>query len=182
MTDAPDIFIFNTLSKRKEALVTAESDRVTLYVCGPTVYNYSHLGNARPAVVFDLLVNLLKTRYSEVAYARNFTDIDDKINHAAAAEGSSIDTVATRFINAYHRDMDALGVARPQWEPRVTHHIPQIIALIARLLKKGHAYSHKGHVLFSIVSYPEYGLLSGRNMNSVSATVPAHDRHLGEHD
>lgn len=149
---------------------------------GPTVYNYSHLGNARPAVVFDLLVNLLKTRYSEVAYARNFTDIDDKINHAAAAEGSSIDTVATRFINAYQRDIDVLGVARPQWEPRVTHHIPQIIALIARPLKKGHAYSHKGHVLFSIVSYPEYGFLSGRNMNSVSATVPAHDRHPGEHD
>lgn len=144
MIDAPDIFIFNTLSKRKEALVTAESDRVTLYVCGPTVYNYSHLGNARPAVVFDLLVNLLKTRYSEVAYARNFTDIDDKINHAAAAEGSSIDTVATRFINAYHRDMDALGVARPQWEPRVTHHIPQIIALIARLLKKGMPTVTKG--------------------------------------
>ena len=132
--------LFNTLTRRRETLRTERPDRVTLYVCGPTVYNYAHIGNARPAVVFDLLARVLRQDYAQVVYARNFTDVDDKINAAAADAGVPIRTITERYIDAYHEDMRALGVLPPDLEPRVTEHMPEIIALIETLIERGHAY------------------------------------------
>lgn len=163
------IYLHNTLTRRKEVLRTSRPDQVTMYVCGPTVYNYAHIGNARPAVVFDLLARLLRHDYAELVYARNFTDVDDKINAAAAAADVPIASITDRFIDAYHSDMTALGVASPDLEPRVTAHIPQIIALIEGLIERGHAYVEQGHVLFHVPSYPAYGELSGRNTKDMLA-------------
>ncbi|WPK03127.1 cysteine--tRNA ligase [Pseudomonas putida] len=163
------IYLHNTLTRRKEVLRTSRPDQVTMYVCGPTVYNYAHIGNARPAVVFDLLARLLRHDYAELVYARNFTDVDDKINAAAAAADVPIASITDRFIDAYHSDMTALGVASPDLEPRVTAHIPQIIALIEALIERGHAYVEQGHVLFHVPSYPAYGELSGRNTKDMLA-------------
>jgi len=165
----PTIRLHNTLSRTKEPLRTERPDRVTLYVCGPTVYNYAHIGNARPAVVFDVLSRLLRHDYREVIYARNFTDVDDKINAAAVAGSLPISTVTNRYIDAYHEDMRALGVLTPDLEPRVTEHIPAIIELIQQLIARGHAYVEQGHVLFHVPSYPEYGRLSGRRTEDMLA-------------
>ena len=161
--------LHNTLTRRKEALRTGQPDRVTMYVCGPTVYNYAHIGNARPAIVFDVLARLLRHHYRQVVYARNFTDVDDKINAAAAAEGVPIGTITARYIDAYHADMRALGVLTPDLEPRVTGHIPEIIALVETLIARGHAYVAQGHVLFHVPSWPEYGRLSGRRTEDMIA-------------
>ena len=165
----PPIYLYNTLTRRKELLRTGQPDRVAMYVCGPTVYNYAHIGNARPAVVFDVLSRLLRCDYREVIYARNFTDVDDKINAAAAAAGVSIGTIADRYIDAYHEDMQALSVLTPELEPRVTEHIPAIIALIRELIEQGHAYVEQGHVLFHVPSYRAYGQLSGRRTEDMLA-------------
>lgn len=163
------IHLHNTRTGRKESLVTERPDRVTMYVCGPTVYNYAHIGNARPAVVFDVLARLLRAHYSEVVYARNITDVDDKINDAAAAASVPIGTVTERFTHAYHEDMRSLGVLAPDLEPRVTDHIPDIISLIETLLARGHAYVEQGHVLFHVPSYAQYGHLSGRRTEDMIA-------------
>lgn len=163
------IRLHNTLTRKKELLQTEEPDRVTMYVCGPTVYNYAHIGNARPAVVFDVLSRLLRHDYPQVIYARNFTDVDDKINAAAAVAGVSIGEIAGRFIDAYHQDMQALGVLEPELEPRVTEHIPAIIELVGQLIERGHAYLEQGHVLFHVPSYPAYGKLSGRRTEEMLA-------------
>lgn len=163
------IRLHNTLTRKKELLRTHQPDRVTMYVCGPTVYNYAHIGNARPAVVFDVLSRLLRHDYSRVIYARNFTDVDDKINMAAAAAGVPIGTITNRFIDAYHQDMQALGVLMPELEPRVTEHIPAIIELIDQLIERGHAYIEQGHVLFHVPSFPAYGQLSGRRTEDMLA-------------
>ena len=163
------IVLHNTLTRRKEPLQTERPDRVTLYVCGPTVYNYAHIGNARPAVVFDVLARLLRHDYRELLYARNFTDVDDKINAAAAAAGVPIGSITARYIDAYHQDMQALGVLAPDIEPRVTAHIGDIIALVQTLIERGHAYVVEGHVLFEVASYPEYGHLSGRRPEDMLA-------------
>lgn len=163
------IQLYNTLVRKKEPLRTGQPDRVTMYVCGPTVYNFAHIGNARPAVVFDVLARLLRQDYREVVYARNFTDVDDKINAAAAAEGVPIGTITGRYIDAYHEDMRALGVLTPDLEPRVTEHIPAIIDLIRALNARGHAYAEQGHVLFHVPSYPAYGQLSGRRTEDMLA-------------
>jgi len=163
------IRLHNTLTRKKEVLRTERPDRVTMYVCGPTVYNYAHIGNARPAVVFDILARLLRHDYPEVIYARNFTDVDDKINAAAAAAGVPIGSITDRFIDAYHEDMRALGVLTPDLEPRVTEHMPAIIELIETLIERGHAYVEQGHVLFDVPSYPEYGGLSGRRKQDMVA-------------
>ncbi|HCF1774328.1 TPA: cysteine--tRNA ligase [Pseudomonas aeruginosa] len=163
------IRLHNTLTRKKEPLRTEQPDRVTMYVCGPTVYNYAHIGNARPAVVFDVLARLLRHGYREVVYARNFTDVDDKINAAAAAEGVPIGTITDRYIDAYHEDMRALGVLAPDLEPRVTEHIPAIIELIRVLIERGHAYVEQEHVLFHVPSYPAYGQLSGRRTEDMLA-------------
>lgn len=163
------IQLHNTLTRRKEPLAPQDPDRVTLYVCGPTVYNYAHIGNARPAIVFDVLARVLRQGYGQVVYARNFTDVDDKINAAAHACGLPISAITGRYIEAYHDDMRALGVAAPDLEPRVTDHIPDIIELVETLIERGHAYVAQGHVLFHVPSYAAYGQLSGRRPQDMLA-------------
>jgi cysteinyl-tRNA synthetase len=157
------IHLHNTLTRQKELFTPQQPDRVTYYVCGPTVYNYPHIGNARPAVVFDVLFRLLRREFKEVIFARNFTDVDDKINAAAAEQGVPIGEITEKFIEIYQRETDALGILRPTVEPRVTQHIPQIIAQIEALIAAGNAYEAEGHVLFNVPSYKEYGGLSGRS-------------------
>ena len=169
MADTPDIQLYNSLTKRKEPLRTSDPDKVLMYVCGPTVYNFAHIGNARPAVIFDVLVTLLRHCYAQVTYARNITDIDDKINAASLESGEPIDVITKRFDHAYQEDMDTLGVAPPDIEPRATEHIPQMIALINVLLDQGHAYAADGHVLFAVDSYANYGHLSHRNTDDMIA-------------
>jgi cysteinyl-tRNA synthetase len=151
------------MTRRKEVFRPADPSRVTMYVCGPTVYDYAHIGNARPAVVFDVLFRLLRRTYGHVVYARNFTDVDDKINAAALERQEPIHVITARYIDAYHADMAALGVLDPVIEPRVTDHIPQIIDMISRLITQGHGYVAEGHVLFHVPSCPTYGQLSRRN-------------------
>lgn len=163
------LVLHDTLTRSRKPVTTSTADRVTLYVCGPTVYNYAHIGNARPAVVFDLLARVLRCHYREVVYASNFTDVDDKINAAAAAEGVSIGVISERYIAAYQQDMRSLGVQTPDLQPRVTEHIPDIIGLIERLLERGHAYLADGHVLFHVPSFAEYGQLSGRSPQDMLA-------------
>jgi cysteinyl-tRNA synthetase len=161
--------LHNTFSGRKETFVPGDPERVTMYVCGPTVYSYAHIGNARPAVVFDVLARLLRRRFPRVDYVRNITDIDDKINKAAAEQGVGIEVITQRFAAAYREDLEALGVAPPDFEPRVTEHLPDIIAMIERLVAKGHAYEAEGHVLFNVTSFEGYGQLSRRDRREMVA-------------
>jgi cysteinyl-tRNA synthetase len=156
------LLLHNTLSRSKEEFVPVTPGQVSVYVCGPTVYNRPHIGNARPAVVFDVLVRYLRTRYA-VTYVRNITDIDDKINAAAIASGESIEVIAARHVADYHADMAALGVLPPDIEPYATHHLAEMTAMIERLIEGGHAYEAEGHVLFRVASFKEYGQLSRRD-------------------
>ena len=139
-----------------------------MYVCGPTVYNFSHIGNARPPVVFDVLARVLRRSY-DLVYARNVTDVDDKINAAAKAENIDIAVLTARYLSAYLEDMETLGVQPPDLAPRVTEHIPQIVDLIKRLVKTDHVYEAEGHILFSVASYSDYGHLSGRSLDDMLA-------------
>jgi cysteinyl-tRNA synthetase len=139
-----------------------------MYVCGPTVYNYAHIGNARPAVVFDLLVRVLRRRY-KVTFARNITDVDDKINAASVETGKPIDEITAKYIKAYNDDMGALGVQPPDVEPRATQHIAEMIDMIQALIDTGHAYEAEGHVLFDVSSDEKYGELSKRNLREMIA-------------
>ena len=164
------ITLHNTLTGKKELFVPRDPQRITLYACGPTVYNYVHIGNGRPAVVFDVLFRLLGAMYPKVAYARNITDIDDKIN--AAAEASNDRNAAIRKLSdyysaAYSNDVAALGALVPTFEPRATEHVEEIIELIGRLIDKGHAYAADGHVLFDVPSYADYGRLSNRSLEDM---------------
>lgn len=163
------IRLYNSLTRRKEPFEPLDPNRVTMYVCGPTVYNHPHIGNARPPVMFDLLYNVLKRVYPNVIYARNITDLDDKINNAAKEAGVPIGTITDRFTHAFHEDMAELGVGAPSIEPRATEHIPQMIEMIKALIEKGHAYARDGHVLFHVPSYPEYGRLSRRDRKQMIA-------------
>ena len=140
-----------------------------MYVCGPTVYNLAHIGNARPAVIFDVLARLLRLFYSDVTYVRNITDVDDKINAASIETGEKIGLITERFTTAYHQDMAALNIAQPDVEPRVTDHIEQIVNMIESLVEREHAYLAEGHILFDIKSFPEYGELSGRSTDDMIA-------------
>ena len=165
------IELYNTLTRRKEPFVPQhDGDRapVTMYVCGPTVYSAPHIGNARPAVVFDVLARLLRRRY-DLTYARNITDVDDKINAAANEAGVDIGEVTAEFIDVYHHDMAALGVAPVDVEPRATDHIDSIIAMIGKLVDSGHAYEAEGHVMFRVASYENYGALSRREQRELIA-------------
>jgi len=184
MTQTTPLRLYNTLKREKQVFVPQDPNRVTMYACGPTVYNYAHIGNARPAVIFDLLYKLLSSRYPKVIYARNITDVDDKINAAAAEQNVPIDVISGRYSEAYHSDMAALGVGLPSIEPRATEHIPQMIDMIERLVKSGHAYEAEGHVLFSVESFENYGLLSGRDVNEMMAgarvEVAEFKRHPGD--
>jgi cysteinyl-tRNA synthetase len=160
--------LYNTLTRSREPFEPLNPDRVTMYVCGPTVYSYAHIGNARPYVVFDVLARLLRRSYPLV-YARNITDVDDKINAAARQEGVTIGTLTARYASIFHEDMETLGVLPPDVEPRVTEHIPQIVAFIERLLEGGNAYEADGHVLFAVDSFRPYGQLSGRSRDEMIA-------------
>jgi cysteinyl-tRNA synthetase len=176
--------LHNTLSGKKEPFEPLDPDRVTLYVCGPTVYNYVHIGNARPVVVFDVLYRLLKRLYPQVDYARNITDIDDKIIKAAAENGEQIGALTQRFTEAFRDDMAALNTLAPTVTPKATDHVDDMIAMIRTLVDKGHAYEADGHVLFAVESMPGYGKLSGRSLEDMQAgarvEVADYKRHPGD--
>jgi len=161
--------LFNTLSRQIEPFEPLDPGCPTMYVCGPTVYDYVHIGNARGPVVFGVLADLLRRRHGDLRYARNITDIDDKINAAAQKAGVPIADITGRFTAAYREDMAALGVAPPDIEPEATAHIDDIIAMIAQLVEGGHAYAAEGHVLFAVGSFPEYGKLSRRDRDEMLA-------------
>jgi len=161
--------LFNSMGRKLEAFTPRDAADVRMYVCGPTVYSYAHIGNARPAVVFDVLARRLRAHVPRVTYARNITDVDDKIIAAAATDGVSCDAVAARFTAACHADLAALGVAQPDIEPRATGHIRQMIEMIEELIARDHAYAAEGHVLFHIPAFPAYGRLSGANPDDMLA-------------
>ncbi|WP_047128818.1 cysteine--tRNA ligase [Xanthomonas arboricola] len=161
--------LHNNLTRRVEPFAPLDPSSPTLYVCGPTVYNYAHIGNARGPVVFDVLAALLRRRYGALRYARNITDVDDKINAAAQAQGVPISTITDRFAMIYRQDMAALGVQPPDIEPEATAHIPQIVAMIEQLIANGHAYAAEGHVLFAVASFAHYGKLSRRDPDEMLA-------------
>ncbi len=165
------LYIHDTLKREKVEFVPRNPSRVTLYVCGPTVYSYAHIGNARPVVVFDTLYRLLRHLYGEahVVYARNITDVDDKINKAAMDQGVGIDVITNRFAEIYNADMATLGALRPTLEPRVTHNMDAIIKQIGEIVANGHAYAAEGHVLFDVESFKDYGQLSNRSVDDMIA-------------
>ena len=161
--------IHDTLSRAKVDFEPIDASHVRIYVYGPTVYDYAHIGNARPVMVFDVLVRLLRRLYSKVTYVRNITDVDDKINARAQESGEDIRTITQRTTDAFHADMAALGAGLPDVEPRATEHITQMIAMIENLIDKGHAYAADGHVLFSVPSMPDYGRLSKLDKREIVA-------------
>jgi cysteinyl-tRNA synthetase len=167
----PDLRLHNSLTRRREPFVPLDPGRVRLYLCGPTVYDLAHVGNARPVVVFDVLVRLLRRLYGagHVIYVRNITDVDDKINARAAESGEPISAITARTTADFHADVAALGALPPDVEPRATEHIADMIAIIERLIANGHAYAADGHVLFSVASDPHYGELSGRSTDELIA-------------
>ena len=162
------IQLHDTRQGRKVPFEPLRDGMVTMYLCGPTVYNYAHVGNARPAVVFDLLARVLRRRF-DLTFARNFTDVDDKINAASIETGKPIDEITAKFITAYNADMGALGVLPPDIEPRATQHIDEMVEMIAALLERGNAYEADGHVLFDVSSYSDYGALSKRDLREMIA-------------
>jgi cysteinyl-tRNA synthetase len=166
-----DIDLYNTLTREKQRLVPLDKERVTLYVCGPTVYNYAHIGNGRPVVVFDILFRLLQHVYGQehVVYARNITDVDDKINAAAAEQGVDISVITEKFAKIYNQDMAHLGALPPTLQPTVTGHMNEIIAMVEALVANGHAYATPDGVYFDVPSMPDYGRLSNRNLEDNEA-------------
>jgi cysteinyl-tRNA synthetase len=163
--------LYDTQTREKRAFRPKDPNRVTLYVCGPTVYNFAHIGNFRPVVVFDLLFRVLRRLYGEqaVVYAANVTDVDDKINKKAADEGVAIGVITDRYLEAYNADARALGALPPTLQPRVTETMDAILGMIGRLIENGSAYSAEGHVLFATDSFPDYGKLSGKPMDDLIA-------------
>ncbi len=166
-----EIKLHNTKTRKKEVFEPIDAENVRMYVCGPTVYDRAHLGNARPVVVFDVLNRLLRHVYGDdhVTYVRNFTDVDDKINARAAESGRSIGEITDETIQWFLDDMAALGAIAPDQMPRATEFIPQMVAMIEGLIASGHAYEAEGHVLFAVESYQEYGALSGRSIKDMIA-------------
>src|SRR5437764_4760467 len=157
--------LYNTLTRRQELFEPLDPERVRLYVCGPTMYDRAHIGNGRANVVFDVLYRLLRDVYGRdhVVYIRNITDVEDKINAAARNNNEPIAALTARTTKAFHEDMAALGALPPDIEPRATEYIPQMIAMIERLIAGGHAYAAEGHALFRVSSYAKYGALSRRS-------------------
>jgi cysteinyl-tRNA synthetase len=176
--------LYNTMSAAKEEFEPLVPNTVTMYVCGPTVYNLAHIGNARPVVVFDTLFRLLQTHFDKVIYARNITDVDDKIIAAAKEGQRSIESVTEEFTAKYREDMAQLNALPPTIEPHATHNIDAMIELTAALVEKGHAYAADGHVLFSVESMPDYGRLSKRSLDDMLAgarvEVADYKRHPGD--
>jgi len=179
-----DLVLYNTATGRKEPFEPHVPGAVTMYVCGPTVYNLAHIGNARPVVVFDTLFRLLRHRYDSVTYARNITDIDDKIIAAARDSGRSIGEVTDEFTAKYREDMAQLGALPPTLEPHATENIDAMVRLTERLVERGHAYAADGHVLFAVESMAGYGRLSGRRLEDMLAgarvEVADYKRHPGD--
>jgi cysteinyl-tRNA synthetase len=163
------LYLHNSLTRRKERFMPLDPHHVRMYVCGPTVYDLVHVGNARPVVVYDVLARLLRKLYPHVTYVRNITDVEDKINARAGELGIPIDELTARTTEDFHTDMAALGALPPDIEPRATAHIPEMITIIERLIAGGHAYVAEGHVLFAVASYPAYGHLSGRSPDELLA-------------
>lgn len=161
--------LHNTLTRKKETFVPLNPDSIRFYVCGPTVYDFAHIGNARPYVVFDVLNRLLRNLYPNVTYARNITDIDDKIIKAASENGEEIGALTLRTAHHFREDMKAIGNIPPDIEPHATAHVGEMIAMISALIEKGHAYESEGHVLFSVKSFPDYGQLSHCNHDEMIA-------------
>ena len=174
---ADTLTLYNTLTRRKERFEPLEPENVRMYVCGPTVYDYAHIGNARPVIVFDVLFRLLRHIYGDkhVTYVRNITDVDDKINARAASEypdlplNEAIRKVTTATEQQFHDDIEALGVLEPTFEPRATEHIDGMKRLIEQLVARGHAYVAEDHVLFSVPSMPDYGKLAKRSLDEMEA-------------
>jgi cysteinyl-tRNA synthetase len=169
--DEMELKLYNTLSRTKEVFTPADPKNVRLYVCGPTVYDFAHIGNARPVIVFDVLFRLLRLVYGPeyVTYVRNVTDVDDKINARAAEENVPIRELTERTLNQFHDDIAVLGVLQPTFEPRATESIPEMIAIIEKLLARGCAYVAEGHVLFDVARMHGYGSLSGRSLDEMIA-------------
>src|SRR5215472_7368321 len=172
-----ELRLYDTLTREKRAFTPLDPSNVRMYVCGPTVYDFAHIGNARPVIVFDVLFRLLRHCYGaeHVTYVRNITDVDDKINARAAEEypglplNEAIRTVTEKTERQYHEDVDALGCLRPTIEPRATEHIAEMRALIERLVQSEHAYEGQDHVLFSVASMPDYGKLARRSLDEMIA-------------
>lgn len=162
-----DIYIHDTLTGAKRRFEPRVPDAVSMYVCGPTVYNLAHIGNALPEVAFDVLARVLRLYFKHVKYVHNITDIDDKINAAALANGEPIRALADRFALEYRADIAALGVLEPDVEPRATEHISEIIDMIGTLIDRGHAYEAEGHVMFHVPSDPNYGSLSKQSLENI---------------
>ncbi len=160
---------FNTLSRHEEELRPLESGHLRMYVCGPTVYDRPHIGNARSAVIYDLFFRLFKEVFPKVTYVRNITDVDDKINATAKEQGVSIQDLTKKIIDFFYKDIDALNVLRPTVEPKATTHIAEMIIMIEDLIKSGNAYESKGNVLFDVSSFADYGKLSNRNLDEMIA-------------
>jgi cysteinyl-tRNA synthetase len=165
----PELYLHNTLTRRKERFEPVDPSNVRMYVCGPTVYDLVHVGNGRAVVVYDVLYRLLRRLYPKVTYVRNLTDVEDKINARAAELGIPIETLTERTTADFHRDVEALGALPPDVEPRATGHIREMIAIIERLIASGHAYEAQGHVLFAVGSFADYGKFSGRNADELLA-------------
>ncbi|MCE5235695.1 MAG: cysteine--tRNA ligase [Clostridiaceae bacterium] len=162
--------LYNTMTRRKEEFVPLKPGEVSMYVCGPTVYNFFHIGNARPFVVFDTLRRYFESQGNKVTFVQNFTDVDDKIIRRANEEHVPFSDVGARFIEEYYRDADALSIERATVNPRATEHIKEIVALVARLVDAGHAYATpEGDVYFAVRSYPAYGKLSGQSVESLES-------------
>ena len=169
--------IYNTMTRSKEELVPLTPGRITMYACGPTVYNYFHIGNARPFIVFDTMRRYLEYIGYRVTYVQNFTDIDDKMIRRANEEGITVKELAERFIEEYYKDADALGVHRATFNPRATEHIGEIIDVVKTLVEKGHAYpTPSGDVYFSVKSFPGYGKLSGQPVEALESGARASTR------
>ena len=163
------LYLHNNLAREKQAFAPQDPSRVSVYVCGPTVYGPCHIGNFRPAVVFDVMVLVLRELYPNVVYARNITDVDDKINAKAQEEGVDISVITDRYHAKYLADMNVLGVLPPDIEPFATMHIEDMQAMIAGLIASGHAYEAEGHVLFDVTQDGDYGSLSGRSRDDMIA-------------
>ncbi len=171
MSSTPALKIYNTLTRTKEAFVPFDPANVRMYVCGPTVYDYAHIGNARPLIVFDVLYRLLRHIYgpAHVKYVRNITDVDDKINARAAERGISIRELTEETNKVFQEDVRALGCLEPDVQPRATEHIGEMVAIIEKLIASGHAYAADGHVLFDVPSMAAYGRLSRRSLDEMIA-------------
>lgn len=165
----PELYVHNTLTRQKEKFKPIDPEHIGMYVCGPTVYDFAHLGNARPVVVFDTLYRLLKRLYPKVTYVRNITDIDDKIIAKSKETGESIGSITQKTAQAYHDDMGALNALLPDIEPLCTTHIPEMLDLIGLLIKKKFAYAAEGHVLFHVPAMKNYGALSRRTRDELIA-------------